>query len=81
MANEAIDRHEHLIKGGEPFLAQESKTLKGKLHREELTKNLLTFEPPWRNPFRRMLVHPKLIDIFNNILDPDFRMDHGPGLN
>ncbi len=52
----------------------------GQTGRGELRQNPLTFERPWCEPFRRMLTHPCTIDLFNEILGPGFRLDHGPGL-
>ena len=79
-ANDAIDKHTELLVNRDPGLAMASEALKGVQGRGELRQNPLTFERPWCEPFRRMLTHPRTIDIFNEILGPGFRLDHGPGL-
>ena len=78
--NEAIDHHAHLIANRQPGLSQESQQLEGVNGRGEFKQNPLTFERPWCESFRHMLTHPRVIDIFNEILGPGFRLDHGPGL-
>jgi hypothetical protein len=80
LANEAIDHPEHIIQNREPGLSHGSKELVGQTGRGEFTQNPLTFEHPWCEPFRQMLTHPRVIGIFNEILGPGFRLDHGPGL-
>ena len=80
LANEALERHEDLIAERDPGLAEGSAVLKGETGRGELSQNPLTFERPWCEPFRHMLCHPKLIDLFNELLGVGFRIDHGPGL-
>ena len=80
IANEAVDRHAHLIANRQPGLSHESEKLVGVTGRGELKQNPLTLDRPWCEPFRRMLTHPRVIDVFNEILGPGFRLDHGPGL-
>ena len=41
---------------------------------------MLGWEKPWRDPFRAMIAHPKLVPYLHAILGPGFRMDHNPGL-
>ena len=79
-ANEATDYHTELIVNREPGLSQNSEKLKAETGRGEFRQNPLTFDPPWCDPFRQMLTHPRIIDIFNEILGHGFRLDHGPGL-
>jgi ectoine hydroxylase-related dioxygenase (phytanoyl-CoA dioxygenase family) len=76
-ANEAIDRHvaqmrlrprEQSLDGGSPALA-------GTQGRGELG-GLLDWERPWCEPFREMLVHPRIVACLNEILGKGFRMDH-----
>ena len=79
-ANKATDLHTKLITNREPGLSQDSEKLKAEKGRGEFRQNPLTFDKPWCTPFRRMLTHPRIIDIFNEILGNGFRLDHGPGL-
>ena len=37
---------------------------------------MLNWEEPWCNPFREMLVHPRIIPYLNELLGRGFRMDH-----
>ena len=80
LANEAVDHHAHLIANRNPGLSHGSKHLEGATGRGEFHQNPLTFDRPWCEPFRRMLTHPRVIDIFNEVLGHGFRLDHGPGL-
>jgi hypothetical protein len=77
-ANAAIDRHAHLIQNRKPGLAHTSRRLIGPKGKGGFTQNPLSFEAPWSDPFRQMLTHPRVIDIFNEILGAGFRLDHGP---
>ena len=79
-ANAAIDHYSGLIRNREPGLAGGSPELAGGAGRGEFLQNPLTFARPWCEPFRAMLTHPRSIDIFNEILGPGYRLDHGPGL-
>lgn len=79
-ANAAIDHHAELIANRDPGLAQDADKLKGGEGRGEFQQNPLTFEHPWCDPFRRMFTHPRIIDVFNEVLGSGFRLDHGPGL-
>jgi ectoine hydroxylase-related dioxygenase (phytanoyl-CoA dioxygenase family) len=79
-ASAAIDHHDHLIAARPPGLAHTSARLKGELGKEGLRENPLGFDRPWCEPFRRMLTHPRVVDIFNEVLGPGFRLDHGPML-
>lgn len=79
-ANAAVDRHADLISDREPGLSGGAAPLEGRTGRGEFRRNPLAFERPWCEPFRRMLAHPRVIDVFNEVLGPGFRLDHGPGL-
>ncbi len=79
-ANQAVDHPAHLIAPRPSGLSRGSAALEGRSGRGEFQQNPLTFERPWCEPFRRMLAHPRTIDIFNEILGPGYRLDHGPGL-
>src|SRR5207244_3664040 len=85
--NEALERHRELIRprpaeqslsGGSP--AGGSPALRGEGGRLEITRNLLTLEKPWREPFRRLLVHPGIVPYLAELIGPGFRLDHGPVL-
>ena len=78
--NEAVEHHMDLVRKREPGLAQGGEHLVAKTGRGEFQQNPLTFERPWCEPFRRMLTHPKIVDVFNEVLGTGFRLDHGPGL-
>mgnify|MGYP002832410614 FL=1 len=80
LANEAIDCHAASIQNRPADLSGGAAKLVGRSGRGELRQNPLTFERPWCEPFRQMLTHPRTIAIFNEILGPGFRLDHGPGL-
>ena len=79
-ANAAVDCHADQISDREPGLSGGAAPLEGRTGRGEFRRNPLAFERPWCEPFRRMLTHPRAIDVFNEILGPGFRLDHGPGL-
>jgi ectoine hydroxylase-related dioxygenase (phytanoyl-CoA dioxygenase family) len=77
LANQAINRHldQGNIRSGELSLSGGSPTLKGEHGRGDLG-GMLHWEEPWCNPFREMLVHPRIVPYLNEILGPGFRMDH-----
>ena len=79
-ANESIDRHSHLLQDRRRGLAHTSSVLKGSTGKAGFTQDPLGFDRPWCEPFRRMLTHPRVVDVFNEILGPGFRLDHGPML-
>ena len=79
-ANQAIDRHAHLLENRRPGLAHTSQVLKGSSGKAGFTRNPLGFARPWCEPFRRMLTHARVAEVFNEILGPGFRLDHGPML-
>ena len=80
-ANAAIDRHADgiNIRLGDLSLSGESTTLGGTTGRGDLG-GMLGWEKPWREVFRRMLSHPRIVPYLNQIVGPGFRMDHSPGL-
>ena len=79
-ANEAVDRHAHLIQNRKAGLAHTSRRLFGPKGKGGFVQNPLSFESPWCEPFRQMLAHSRVVDIFNEILGAGFRLDHGPAL-
>lgn len=76
-ANEAIDRHSHQgrIRSREETLDGGSPALSGGQGRGELGE-MLDWEEPWCNPFRDMLVHPRIVPYLHQTLGKGFRMDH-----
>ena len=80
-ANEAIDKHAGQIheRTGKLALSKDSTTLKGITGRGDLG-GMLAWEKPWREPFRAMLAHPRIVPYLHVLLGPGFRMDHNPGL-
>jgi ectoine hydroxylase-related dioxygenase (phytanoyl-CoA dioxygenase family) len=80
-ANTAIDHHADAvnIRLEDLSLSGESTSLKGTTGRGDLG-GMLGWEEPWRNVFRHMLSHPRIVPYLNQIVGPGFRMDHSPGL-
>ena len=80
-ANVAIDRHSDAvnIRLGDLSLSGESRALKGTTGRGDLG-GMLAWDKPWRDIFRQILGHPRIVPYLNQIVGPGFRMDHGPGL-
>lgn len=80
-ANEAIDHHADRIKErvGEASLSGTSAALKGITGRGDLG-GLLGWEKPWCEPFREMMVHPRVVPYLNCILGKGWRLDHSAGL-
>src|SRR2546427_7323053 len=80
--NEALDRHAPLIRPRpeEQSLSGTSAALKGEQGRLEITRNLLSLEKPWCEPFRRLLVQPGIVPYLTELIGTGFRLDHGPGL-
>lgn len=80
-ANAAIDHHADKIveRVGELSLSGQSKTLQGETGRGDLG-GLLSWDKPWRDPFRAMLAHPKIVPYLNCILGQGWRLDHNAGL-
>ncbi|MCH8292435.1 phytanoyl-CoA dioxygenase family protein [Candidatus Poribacteria bacterium] len=78
--NEAVDHYEDKIRtrsvesGG---LAHGSSALQGNTGRLELT-GMFGWPPPYREPFRRLLVHPVVVSRLNEMSGKGFRLDHGP---
>ena len=86
--NAAIDHHHHLAsvygadheRGAGNVLSGGSDALKGTTGRKDLG-NFIGWESPWRDPFRDLLVHPRIVGILNEILGRGFRLDHGNNRN
>ncbi len=80
VCNDAIDHYGDEIRtrsiedGG---LARGSSALTGKEGRRELT-GMLGWPEPYREPFRKLLVHPVVVSRLNEFSGKGFRLDHGP---
>ena len=78
--NEAIEHYTDAIRarsvegGG---LSHDSSALQGESGRLELT-GMLGWPPPYREPFRKLLVHPVVVSRLNVMSGKGFRLDHGP---
>lgn len=77
--NAAIDHYSAKIRvrPQEESLSHGSKALEGKSGRLELS-GMLHWEKTWCQPFRQMLVHPRIISYLNEMMGKGFRLDHGP---
>jgi hypothetical protein len=76
--NEAIDRHAGRMKEIGRSLARESVALQGTSRRLDLG-GMLAWERPWCEPFRELLVHPRIRPLLSELLGNP-RLDHGPML-
>jgi len=75
--NAAVDANRDRIRDDRNAHTDGSQTLAGSGKRRTLN-DLLTLEQPWCQPFRDLLVHPKLVPYLNTMLGPGWRMDHAP---
>jgi len=76
--NEAIEHYGEELKPREgQKLAASSKALAGEAGRLQLT-GMLGWPKPWREPFRKLLVHPVVVFRLNEFSGKRFRLDHGP---
>ena len=77
--NQAIDHHADQLQTMEASTAANSKTLAGTSHRKDMS-TMLSWQRPWCEPFRKLLVQPRVKPYLEVILGKGFRLDHGPGL-
>ena len=75
--NAVIDHFADQISVYPDSLARGSSALQGTTSRQQLT-GMLGWPPPYREPFRRLLVHPTIVSRLNEFSGPGFRLDHGP---
>ena len=75
--NAAIDHFADQIATYPGSLARNASALQGTASRQQLT-GMLGWPPPYREPFRRLLVHPTVVSRLNEFSGPGFRLDHGP---
>lgn len=76
--NEGIDHHIEQLNDVD-MLVGDSKTLAGTSHRKDMG-GMLSWEQPWCEPFRELLIHPGVKSHLDGILGEEYRLDHGPGL-
>jgi ectoine hydroxylase-related dioxygenase (phytanoyl-CoA dioxygenase family) len=79
--NAAIDHNQERvrIRSGEQLLSGGSTALKGEQGRGDL-HGMLTWPPPWSQPFRDLLVHPSVVPVLVELLRDGFRLDHLYGI-
>ena len=84
--NQAID---HQVAAGaaklierppETTLASGSPAMEGVSRRLDMHGDMLGWERPWCEPFRELIVHPRLKPYLEAILEEGFRVDGGPTL-
>ena len=47
-------------------------------HRAATTTGMLTWDPPWCQPYRDLIAHPKLVPYLNTLFGQGWRMDEQP---
>ena len=77
--NAGIDQHIETLEPLAKSTAGDSKTLAGTSRRNDMG-DMLAWERPWCEPFRKLLVHPTVKPVLEGILGRGYRLDHGPGL-
>ena len=77
--NAGIDHHRDLMCAIDRSLSGDSPALQGTSRRKDLG-GMLAWERPYCEPFRKLLVHPKVKPYLEEILGRGYRLDHGPGL-
>ena len=75
--NEAIDRHTDTFTLPDLSLTGESKTLDAS-DKQKWMHGMLAWERPWCEPFRELMVHPRIKPYLSTLLDGRYRLDHGP---
>ena len=77
--NTGIDHHADGMKAIERSLSGDSRAMRGTSRRKDLG-GMLAWERPFCEPFRKLLVHPRVKPILEEVLGKGYRLDHGPGL-
>jgi len=77
--NDGIDQHIRQLNEMDRSLSGSSKALAGTSHRKDMG-GMLSWEQPWCEPYRNLLVHPAIKPYLEEILGEGYRLDHGPGL-
>ena len=75
-ANNALDHYEDQIKPGARRHNNPALRGTGRLGLRGI--NVLQFEKPYCEPFRKMLAHPQVVSRLNVMCGIGFRLDHGP---
>ena len=78
-SNAAIDAHAHLLKPHERRLEGGSKALTSDV-RQHWLSGMLGWDHPWCEPFRELLVHPKIDPYLKELLGTGYRLNEGPDL-
>ena len=63
----------------EGTLSDGSSAMEGASRRLDMHGDMLAWERPWCEPFRELIVHPRLKPYLEAILEEGFRVDAGPG--
>ncbi len=75
--NAAFDANGDKMGEDQNSFVGDSTTLVGQRKRGIFTE-MLAWDRPWSDPFRELLVHPKVIPYLNTMLGRGWRMDHAP---
>ena len=70
--NAGIDRHRDLMSEIDRPLSGDSKTMQGTSRRKDLG-GMLAWDRPYCEPFRKLLVHPRIKPYLEEILGPRYR--------
>jgi hypothetical protein len=77
--NQAVDANADKIVDDGNVNTANSTTLAG-TRKRQILHELMTLDSPWREPFRDLLAHPKLLPYLNTMLGPGWKMDHSPAM-
>jgi hypothetical protein len=75
--NEAIDHHSASFFETDRTLEGESKVLGGGA-KQKWMEGMLAWQRPWCEPFRDLMVHPRVGPYLAEVLEGTYRLDHGP---
>ena len=75
--NEAIDHHSESFYETDRTLEGESRVLGGSA-KQKWMDGMLAWDRPWCEPFRELLVHPRIGPYLAEVLGGGYRLDHGP---
>ena len=77
--NRAIDHHADQLEPHERRLEGDSQVLASEV-RQHWMSGMLTWDAPWCEPFRELLVHPRVSSCLTEILGSGWRINVGPDL-
>jgi ectoine hydroxylase-related dioxygenase (phytanoyl-CoA dioxygenase family) len=77
--NAAIDEHARLLVPHERRFEGESKALTSDV-RQHWLSGMLAWRRPWCEPFRELLVHPRIAPYLRELLGGGYRLNEGPDL-